>query len=401
MRQKLWADGTQKRLAVTSAMLRDMGSLKMMGLNEAVGETIQNERNVETKHFERWAMIKVYQNMICKFCFDTILKNLEESRHLTTAANIPYVLAPAATFGTYAIQAYIKGSESLNIVQVFSALSLIGMVSYPTTRLLAAIPNAASSIGCFDRVQGFLLTEPRLDERLDLPDSDSLDFKLVDTSDSMTDSNDKLAVLVENASIRPATGADVVISDANIEIRTGTTTMITGPVGAGKTVFLKALLGEITCDSGTISVQTRKIAYCSQQPWLQSGTVRQAIIGIVTEKQVDEAWYDTVIKSCALDYDISKFPANDRTVIGSRGITLSGGQRHRIALARALYTRCEIILLDDILSALDRKTESTIAENLFGSSGLFQRLGSTVIMVTHASMIGFRVLSATPRLTRT
>jgi len=69
------------------------------------------------------------------------------------------------------------------------------------------------------------------------------------------------------------------------------------------------------------------MAYCSQTPWLQSGTVRQAIIGIVDDKLVDEAWYDTVVDACALTYDLSKFPKNDQTLIGSRGITLSGGQK--------------------------------------------------------------------------
>jgi ABC-type transport system involved in cytochrome bd biosynthesis fused ATPase/permease subunit len=64
---------------------------------------------------------------------------------------------------------------------------------------------------------------------------------------------------------------------------------------------------------------------------------------------------------------------------------LSGGQRHRVALARALYSRCDILILDDILSALDKKTEKMVMGKLFGSKGLFQKLGSTVIMVTHAS----------------
>ena len=65
-RQRLWGDATQKRLGVTNSMLRDMASLKMMGLNEVVGETVQNERVAETKKMEKWAWIKVWQNVIGK-----------------------------------------------------------------------------------------------------------------------------------------------------------------------------------------------------------------------------------------------------------------------------------------------------------------------------------------------
>lgn len=106
---------------------------------------------------------------------------------------------------------------------------------------------------------------------------------------------------------------------------------------------------------------------------------------MVEDKLVNEEWYNIVLDAAALTYDLSNFPKGDLTMIGSRGITLSGGQKHRVALARALYSKCEIFILDDILSALDKKTESVIAEKLFGADGLFQRISATVIMVTHSS----------------
>ena len=100
---------------------------------------------------------------------------------------------------------------------------------------------------------------------------------------------------------------------------------------------------------------------------------------------MDEDWYDTVVDASALTHDISNFPNGDLTVIGSRGITLSGGQKHRVALARALYSRCDVFVLDDILSALDKKTERIIIEKLFGTKGLLLRINATVIMTTHSS----------------
>jgi ATP-binding cassette subfamily C (CFTR/MRP) protein 1 len=155
-------------------------------------------------------------------------------------------------------------------------------------------------------------------------------MKLADVTAPLAPEIDNdLAVFIGNAVIRPSKTADTILFEVDLKIRKGATVMITGPVGAGKTTLLKAILGEISCDSGIIYVQSRRMAYCSQTPWLKAGTIREAIIG-VEEKLVDEAWYDTVIDASALTYDLSKFPASDQTLIGSRGITLSGGQKRYV-----------------------------------------------------------------------
>ena len=305
-------------------------------------------------------------------------------------------MAPAATFSVYAIQAYFRGTESLNTVQVFTSLSLISMLSYPTTRLLSAIPNVAASMGGFDRIQAFLLVKSRVDERTSMTDDKRItlfDRTARQTGKRCSDLpaqsmlDEHIMIRIDKVNIRPASDAEILLPDVNITIRDESITMITGPIGAGKTTLLKAILGEISCDSGTIYTKTKCIAYCSQTPWLQSGTIREAI-GF-DGKLLDDAWYETVIDACALTYDFAKFPLGDLTLIGSQGTTLSGGQKHRVALGRALYSRCELFILDDVFSALDKTTEKIIAEKLFGKGGIFQKLGSTVIMVTHSSKTHF------------
>lgn len=299
-------------------------------------------------------------------------------------------MAPAATFGVYAIQASMHGSSFLDIAKAFTSLALITLVSYPATRLLAAVPNLAASVGCFDRITEYLVAVSRADQRIcpadasDIPDTGKhLSRDQLSIITPVMEGN--MAICLDNASIRPAPGANILLRNVDLSIKKGGILMITGPVGVGKTTFLKLILGELSCDEGRLCVVSKHIAYCSQSPWLRNGTIRQAVCG-TEEDKVDETWFETVMDACAMNHDISRFRAGNRTVIGSRGSTLSGGQKQRVALARALYSRAKIFLLDDVLSALDKETEKSVTVRLFGDRGLFHQLGATVIMVTHSSM---------------
>lgn len=109
------------------------------------------------------------------------------------------------------------------------------------------------------------------------------------------------------------------------------------------------------------------------------------VCGLAGETEIDEEWYRTVIHACGLEEDIAQLSGGDSESVGSRGATLSGGQRQRVALARAVYSRPEIIILDDVLSALDAKTEARVAEMLLGPDGIFRKQRTTVILVTHAT----------------
>ena len=93
-----------------------------------------------------------------------------------------------------------------------------------------------------------------------------------------------------------------------------------------------------------------KIAYASQEPWIFSANIRQ---NILCGSDYDAQRYKTVVKSCALDKDLTLLPQGDQTPVGERGVSLSGGQKARINLARCLYVDADIYLLDDPLSAVD------------------------------------------------
>ena len=156
--------------------------------------------------------------------------------------------------------------------------------------------------------------------------------------------------------------------------------MISGPVGCGKTTLLRLLLGETKPKSGTVSVSSTYIGYCSPKPWLRNDTIKNNILG---PNPWDEARYWAILRLCDLEPDVSQMADQDDSQVGSRGLSLSGGQKHRIALARALYSQCSLLLLDDPFSSLDRKTRTLVATRLFGRDGHAQKHGITVIFASH------------------
>ncbi|XP_057378671.1 LOW QUALITY PROTEIN: ATP-binding cassette sub-family C member 4-like [Daphnia carinata] len=149
----------------------------------------------------------------------------------------------------------------------------------------------------------------------------------------------------------PAAGdkEDNTLTDISFNVRPGQVFAVVGQVGSGKSSLLNVLLGELSPSTGTCRV-AGKVAYASQESWIFSGTVRQ---NILCGLEYDLKRYKKVIKACALDKDFSLFPNGDQTAVGERGVSLSGGQKARVNLARSLYVDADIYLMDDPLSAVD------------------------------------------------
>ncbi|TKA78197.1 hypothetical protein B0A49_05202 [Cryomyces minteri] len=123
------------------------------------------------------------------------------------------------------------------------------------------------------------------------------------------------------------------------------------------------------------------IAYCAQSPWLRNLTLRENILG---ESAFNRVWYGTVTRTCGLQTDFSTLRKGDETMVGTKGISLSGGQKNRIALARAVYSRKPVLIVDDILSGLDQSTEKKIFHRVFGRNGILKRSNTTVVLATHS-----------------
>ena len=141
------------------------------------------------------------------------------------------------------------------------------------------------------------------------------------------------------------------LKNVSLKATSGQLVGVTGPVGSGKTSLLMSILEELPVSAGQTS-RIGKIAYVSQTPWVFSGTVRENIL--FGKTFVEQKFLET-IQACDLTVDIARFPKGDLTEIGQRGVILSGGQRARVSLARAIYSDADIYLLDDPLSAVDAK----------------------------------------------
>lgn len=165
------------------------------------------------------------------------------------------------------------------------------------------------------------------------------------------------------------------IHNLTINIAKGEFLGVVGGVGSGKTSFLASLAGEMRKINGDAIVGGSQ-AYCPQNAWIQNATVEA---NITFGQELDEEKFKRVVEACSLRHDLQVLPNGRYTQIGERGINLSGGQKARISLARAIYADADILLLDDPLSAVDAHVGRHIMENAL--CGVLQ--GKCRILATH------------------
>lgn len=286
---------------------------------------------------------------------------------------VPSIWAPVLTWIIYAIKARVGHEAEINTAQAFTSLALLSLITTPTARLLMIVPRWAQASACFERLQRYF----NLATHHDLPDritgTKGRSVSILETHDAGDIAMSPLptrtggtAISLRNATASAPMIVDPLIKDASFVAAKGSITVIIGPPGSGKTTLLKILLGEVTCTTGRVALATNSVAYCAQSPWITDTTIAHYIKGH-REMNDDDLWYQQVIQACELVDDLRDQPEGDNTRIGSRGIALSGGQRARLALARALYARKDILLLDDILSALGKSRLSEARERSLGN----------------------------------
>ncbi|KAK9869796.1 hypothetical protein WA026_003528 [Henosepilachna vigintioctopunctata] len=163
--------------------------------------------------------------------------------------------------------------------------------------------------------------------------------------------------------------------DLNLELKSKSKVAVIGPVGSGKSTLINIILQELPVSQGSVKVNGT-VSYAAQEPWLFKGSIRQ---NILFGQVMDYTKYKEVVKVCALEKDFDTFPFRDLSLIGEKGVTLSGGQKARISLARAVYRDADLYLLDDPLSAVDTHVGKQLYEQCI-SRYLSEKC---VVLVTH------------------
>ncbi|KAH0816056.1 hypothetical protein GEV33_006734 [Tenebrio molitor] len=165
------------------------------------------------------------------------------------------------------------------------------------------------------------------------------------------------------------------LTDVTVTATSGKLVAVVGVPGSGKSTLLQVMLKEIPITSGSLSV-TGSLSYAPQEPWIFTGTLRE---NILFGEKMNNTKYQEVIRVCCLEHDISRFSFGDNTLVGEKGVMLSGGQKARVSLARAIYRDADVYLLDDPLSAVDVH----VANRIFYECIRGYLRNKCVVLVTH------------------
>ncbi|XP_022358424.1 multidrug resistance-associated protein 4 isoform X4 [Enhydra lutris kenyoni] len=337
---KLFSSFRSKTAAFTDVRIRTMNEvitgiriIKMYAWEKSFADLITHLRRKE----------------ISKILSSSYLRGMNLASFFVASKIIIFV-----TFTTYVLLGNV-----ITASHVFVVVSLYGSVRLTVTLFFpAAIEKVSEAVISIQRIKNFLL----LDEISQRTPQRPSDGKTIVHVQDVTAFWDK-------------TSETPTLQDLSFTVRPGELLAVIGPVGAGKSSLLSTVLGELPRSRGLVSVHGR-IAYVSQQPWVFSGTVRS---NILFGKKYEKERYEKVIKACALRKDLQLLEDGDLTVIGDRGATLSGGQKARVNLARAVYQDADIYLLDDPLSAVDAE----VGRHLFELC-ICQTLHEKItILVTH------------------
>jgi ABC-type multidrug transport system fused ATPase/permease subunit len=377
------ASYTDKRVEVTTSMLQAIRFCKLNHYEQKFIERVHEARKME--------MIWVRKE----------LSMLGWTLCITV---LTPVIASALTFITYVL---IDDENILTSAETFTTLLLFSALRFPINYVGKLIGKAALGIEACQRIADFLdrdITDTCIetkDMNLDNVDQDyfihvengcfTVGSKRKDESSLDVDSKESTAMMKQIETPKPSK-ASFTISNVNFKVKKSEVFCVVGQVASGKSTLLNALIGDVESDSDQTKINIQgKISYASQSPFILNTTFRE---NILFGSEYNKELYDSVILACNLLPDLKQLgPAGDLTEIGERGVTLSGGQKARISIARCVYAQPSVALFDDILSALDASTGKWIFERLFDTSTKKQRLlsNSAVVLVTHASHFLSRV----------
>ncbi|KZV91533.1 P-loop containing nucleoside triphosphate hydrolase protein [Exidia glandulosa HHB12029] len=313
--------------------------------------------------------------------------------------NLNFAIPLVTMMVAYTTYTLILGGE-LSASRVFSSMVVFEMLRDQFRVAGFMVPAVIQAKVSLDRLSDFLYNTELLDRYADVQDEHEV---------LHTTAADLTAIGFQDASFRwtassspPASGSStpgstftvstsasssgrrdfILRIPKSLQFVPGALNLVVGPTGCGKTSLLLALCGELhflphSPASWFNLPRDGGVAYAAQEGWVQNETIRD---NILFGAPFDEERYWKVVYQCGLERDLSLFDAGDLAEVGEKGLTLSGGQKARITLARAVYSSAAVLLLDDVLAALDVHTSKWIVDKCFKGDLI---AGRTIILVTH------------------
>ncbi|KAA3489391.1 ABC transporter C family member 13 isoform X5 [Gossypium australe] len=319
------------RIRRTGELLAHIRTLKMYSWEILFSSWLMDTRSLEVKHLAT----RKYLDAWCVFFW----------------ATTP-TLFSLCTFGLFTLMGH-----QLDAAMVFTCLALFNNLISPLNSFPWVINGLIDAFISSRRLSRFLCCseqKPELEQKAKFQPSFSNEkYDLV--------SNDMVVVMHDASCAWSSDSEDqnLVLNHVTLSLPKGLLVAVVGEVGSGKSSLLNSILGEMRLVFGSI-YSSGSVAYAPQVPWILSGTIRD---NILFGKNLDSQRYADVLEACALDVDISLMAGRDLAYIGEKGTNLSGGQRARLALARAMYQDSDVYLLDDILSAVDAHVAKWILQN--------------------------------------
>ncbi|GBP66208.1 Probable multidrug resistance-associated protein lethal(2)03659 [Eumeta japonica] len=366
---------TDNRIRLMNEVIQSIEAIKIYAWEEAFGRIIQKARKKEMNVIKKMSWLRAVMISCVKLntkvaIFLSIISFLSLENGLTAAKvfviftyyeMLKYTLVDFLPLAiTFTLEAYV----SLKRMQEFLLLPEIENSDGVNLQVIDD-KKLMQTKGVFEKIgnghQTYIKSETSMDQIVTRPEV------LVSMNDYTAYWRSSEDEAVERKVLA--------LKDINFSVKPDSLTTIVGTVGSGKSTLLQAILKEISPANGEIKV-SGVVAYASQEPWLFEASVRQ---NILFGQEMDLRRYKQVIKCCQLKKDIEMLQHGDKTVVGERGTSLSGGQRARISLARCVYQQADVYLLDDPLAAVDAK----VAQAMFDECIRGFLRDRAVVLVTH------------------
>lgn len=328
--QKAWLAAIDIRIKLLASVLGQLLPVKLGAYEPALERRINALRQHETRALRRFLLL---------VCTAGTISNMGANGSFLVTLTA-YVAMRAKGWGAL---------PPLDASRIFTLYTIVNILNSPLNMIGQRLPQLFASLASLERIQSFL----KLPEKAEHAHEPDVEPALVDVSDAGSNSSS-----VDVSLIGCTFGWDdktQVLNDITLELAPRELHMVVGSVASGKSSLLMSILGETRLVEGVMNVNARKIALASQTPFIFPATLRD---NILLDSAFDAPFYEQVVDACGLRQDIDALPHRDLGKLGDRGTTLSGGQRQRLAVARAVYAQADLVLLDDVFSALDGETEA-------------------------------------------